>query len=122
MQEGERQIDRAGLVASVFRFRYAGLLSHLLFGEAGDAAHLADTERDLHQGAYGGGRCCLGRHGGIPPSKMKNKKLASRNLLRRAENQARGTTQIAAKFLAAASDPDRSYPLTRAYGNTCEIS
>ena len=36
---------------------------------------------------------------------MKNKKLASRNLLRRAENQARGTTQIAAKFLAAASDP-----------------
>ena len=48
--------------------------------------------------------------------KMKNKKLASRNLLRRAENQARGTTQIAAKFLAAASDPDRSYPLTRANG------
>ena len=47
---------------------------------------------------------------------MKNKKLASRNLLRRAENQARGTTQIAAKFLAAASDPDRSYPLTRANG------
>ena len=36
-----------------------------LCGEAGDAAHLADTERDLHQGAYGGGRCCLGRHGGF---------------------------------------------------------
>ena len=65
VQEGERQIDRAGLVASVFRFRHAGLFSHLLFGEAGDAAHLADTERDLHQGAYGGGRCCLGRHGGF---------------------------------------------------------
>ena len=65
VQEGERQIDRAGLVASVFRFRHASLFSHLLFGEAGDAAHLADTERDLHQGAYGGGRCCLGRHGGF---------------------------------------------------------
>lgn len=72
MQEGERQIDRAGLVASVFRFRHAGLFSHLLFGEAGDAAHLADTQRDLHQGAYGG-VVVVWVVMGIPPSKMKNK-------------------------------------------------
>ena len=107
MHKGERQVGRAGLVGQILFLRDLGLLRHLLRCEADDLPHLTDTLRHLQKLIC---RCLIG-HDKSSPDKQKAR---LKNPLEASCSNINPWYHSNCGRKAAASEPNSSYPLTRA--------